>query len=123
MTSPDVTFTEATAEMATAYYGCQPPYSFKGYVALHEGRPIGVGGVFFSGDRPVAFSDMKDEMRPMLKAKARAVRVLETLIRSFKVPVYAVAAESTSVGLLTKLGFTDTHQKASAGPVMMREPT
>jgi hypothetical protein len=51
------------------------------------------------------------------------VRVLEALIRSFKVPVYAVAAEPTSVGLLTKLGFTDAHEKASEGPVMMREPT
>lgn len=116
-----VTFTEATPELARAYYGGLPPYSFKGYVALLDGKPIGIGGVFFNG-APVAFSEMKDEMRTRTKDKARAVRVLERLINTYKSPVVAVAAEPTSVPLLTKLGFQLTGEEEALGPVMVKQP-
>jgi hypothetical protein len=121
MTKSDVTFTEATPELARAYYGSPPPYSFKGYVALLDGKPIGIGGVFFNGG-PVAFSEMKEEMRPRTKDKARAVRVLERLINTYKCPVVAVAAEPTSVPLLTKLGFELTGHEEAQGPVMVKQP-
>ncbi len=122
MTADKVTFVPATPELTRAYYGVPPPYSFKGYVALLDGKPIGIGGVFFHG-HPVAFSEMKDEMRPRLKDKARAVRVLERLIESYRCPVFAVAVEPTSVPLLTKLGFTLTGRQEAAGPVMQRVPS
>lgn len=121
MTRSEVTFTEATPELARAYYGGPPPFSFKGYVALLDGKPIGIGGVFFNGV-PVAFSEMKDEMRPRLKDKARAVRVLERLLNKYRVPVTAVAAEPTSVPLLAKLGFELTGKEESLGPVMVKQP-
>lgn len=117
-----MTFVEATPELVREYYGGPPPYSFKGYVALLDGKPVGVGGVFFNG-APVAFSEMKDEMRPRTKDKARAVRVLQRLIETYRSPVFAVAAEPTSVPLLTKLGFTLTGRQEPAGPVMQREPS
>lgn len=122
MTADKVTFVPATPDLVREYYGGPPPYSFKGYVALLDGKPIGIGGVFFHG-HPVAFSEMKDEMRPRLKDKARAVRVLERLIESYRCPVFAVAAEPTSIALLTKLGFALTDQRAAAGPVMQRVPS
>lgn len=115
-----VAFVPATAEAAHAYYGGQPPYSFKGYVAMLEDRPIGIGGVYYVGRTPYAFSEMKDEMRPRLKDKARAVRLLENLIATYKTPVFAVASEPTSDGLLRKLGFEPTGHKVESGPVMVR---
>lgn len=121
MTKPEITFVPATPELAREYYGGPPPFSFKGYVALLDGKPVGIGGVFFHG-HPVAFSEMKDEMRPRTKDKARAVRVLEKLIKTYRSPVFAVAAEPTSVPLLTKLGFTLTGRQEPAGPVMQRAP-
>lgn len=114
-------FVPATPALARAYYGGPPPYSFKGYVALLDGKPIGIGGIFYNG-HPVAFSEMKDEMRPRRKDKARAVRVLEQLIKAQKSPVFAVAVEPTSVPLLTKLGFALTGREEPAGPVMQRMP-
>lgn len=122
MTADKVTFVPATPDLVRAYYGGPPPYSFKGYVALLDGKPIGIGGVFFNGC-PVAFSEMKEEMRPRTKDKARAVRVLERLIETYKSPVFAVAAEPTSVPLLTKLGFALTGREEPAGPVMERVPS
>lgn len=122
MTRSEVTFTEATSELARAYYDGPPPFSFKGYVALLDGKPVGIGGVFFSGGTPVAFSEMKDEMRPRTRDKARAVRVLERLINTYKCPVVAVAAEPTSVPLLSKLGFVLTGKEEALGPVMVKQP-
>lgn len=122
MTTNDVIFVPATPELAREYYGGPPPFSFRGYVALLDGKPIGIGGIFFNG-HPVAFSEMKDEMCPRTKDKARAVRVLQRLIEAQKSPVYAVAVEPTSVPLLTKLGFALTGRQEPAGPVMQRMPS
>lgn len=120
--TPPVTFREATAAYAEEYYGRQPPFTFRGYVALMDDKPVGVGGVFLHGHTPIAFSEMKEEMRPRLKDKARAARRLEEFIKGYRVPVYAVASEPTSVPLLTKFGFTLTGQNAPNGPVMRRDP-
>ena len=117
-----VTFQFATAEKARAYYGGDPPFSFRGYVALLEDRPIGVGGVYTINGQPWAFSEMKPEMRPRLKDKARSVRILEKLIASYKSPVHAAAAEPTSEGLLLKLGFVPTGEAVAQGPVFVRFP-
>lgn len=122
MTKTDLTFHKATAEAAAEYYGGQPPFTFRGYVALLDGKPVGVGGVFWHGHTPVAFSEMKEEMQPRLKDKARAARLLESFVKAYRVPVYAVASEPTSVPLLTKFGFRLTGQTADSGPVMRREP-
>jgi len=120
MTSSKVTFVEATGDLALAYYGGPPPYSFKGHVALLDGQPVGIGGVYFVNRLPVAFSEEKGLMSR--KDKARATRLLEKQIKAFKAPVFAIATEPTSVGLLTKLGFEMTPLVASLGPVMKRLP-
>lgn len=121
MTSSSLTFELATAEHASAFYGGIPPFSFKGYVALRDGVAVGVGGVFNSGTSPVAFTDMKPE-EISRKDRARAYRLLERFIKGYKVPVFAVASEPTSLGLLTKLGFEQTNINAKAGPVLRRMP-
>lgn len=121
MTSPSAcTFVEATSDLARAYYGGPPPYSFKGHVALLDDQPVGIGGVYYVDRLPVAFSEEKGVMSR--KDKARAARLLETMIRGYRVPVFAIATEPTSVGLLTKFGFEMTPLVASLGPVMKRVP-
>ena len=122
MTSSRIRFVPATAEAVLAYYGGPPPYTFKGYIAMLGDKPVGVGGIYYAGRLPVAFSECKDEMETMRKDKARAVRLLERLIKSYKVPVFAIATLPTSIGLLTKLGFEATKVVASMGPVMKRLP-
>lgn len=121
MTSSEpCTFVEATGDLALAYYGGPPPYSFKGHVALLDGQPVGIGGIYFVDRLPVAFSEEKGRMSR--KDKARAARLLEEMIKKFKAPVFAIATEPTSIGLLTKFGFELTPLVASMGPVMKRLP-
>ena len=122
MIKTDVTFHQATADTAAAYYGGPPQFTFRGYVAMLDDKPVGVGGVFLHGRTPIAFSEMKEEMRSRRKDKARAARKLEEFIKGYRVPVYAVATEPTSVPLLSKFGFELTGQTAEGGPVMRRNP-
>ena len=122
MTRTDVTFHQATADTAAAYYGGPPQFTFRGYVAMLDDKPVGVGGVFMQGRAPIAFSEMKEEMRPRTKDKARAARKLEEFIKGYRVPVFAVASESTSVPLLSRFGFELTGQMTERGPVMRRNP-
>lgn len=122
MSAPKVTFCLATAELARAYYGGDPPFTFRGYVAMLDDRPVGVGGVYFINDQPWAFSEMKPELRPRRKDKARAVRLLERSIAAYRTPVHAAASEPTSEGLLTRLGFLPTGQTVAQGPVFVRFP-
>jgi hypothetical protein len=115
-------FRPATPDLVREYYGGPAPVTFKGYVAVLDDRPVGVGGVSFVNGVRVAFSEMKDEMRPHLKARARAVRVMERLLDSYSAPILAVANpdEPTSAGLLRKLGFKDLGVSTQRGPVLSR---
>lgn len=117
-----ITFEPATALTVLAYYGGPAPFSLKGYVAMLDGQPVGIGGVYWLAGKPVAFSECKPEMETRLKDKARAVRLLKKNIKAYKMPVLAIATEPTSVPLLTKLGFTLTGTEAPGGPVMMWSP-
>lgn len=116
-------FLPATRDLAERYYGRSPPFTFRGYVAVLEGEPVGVGGIFYHGDMPIAFSEMKDEMRPRLKDRARAVRVLEQQFKGHRSTLYAVQdeREPTSAGLLPRLGFVPTGQAIEYGPLWVRE--
>ena len=70
---------------------------------------------------PIAFSQMKDELRPHKKARARAARLLQQMVREFGRPVYAVADrnEPTSQKLLEKLGFKPLGREHQDGPMMV----
>ena len=122
--SSEITFAPATQAYAYDYFGGSPPYGFRGYVALRDGAVVGIGGVFMYEGIPVAFSQMKDPMRPFIKAKARAARLLEKYIDDMRIPVYATADpnEPTSGKLLEKLGFQPTGIEIEQGELLMRRP-
>ena len=122
MTKPEVTFTEATSDLVRAYYGGPAPFTFRGYVALLDGKPIGVGGIYYDNDRPVAFSDMAPEMRARKRDVARAIRVLKSQFDACKATLFVIAnkSEPTAPRLLAKLGFEETGTETEHGPVLVR---
>jgi len=125
MTKSEITFRTATAADAMAYYGGPPPYSFKGFVAELDGETVGIGGVGYQNNMPIAFSEFKETMRPHKKAIAKACRMLTKFFDELRVPVYAVACdtEPTAGYLLAKLGFKPIGLYGPAGETLMREPS
>ena len=117
----DVQFKPATQQAAEEYFAGKPPFGFRGYVAELDGKPVGVGGIFYWGGLPVVFSQMKDELRAHKRAKAKAARLLQNMARQHGRTVYAVAdrKEPTSQKLLAKLGFVPTGQEHPDGPWMI----
>lgn len=112
----------ATQALAREYWGGDPPFSFRGYVAVLGGVVVGVGGVYRMGGRLWAFSKGKPELAPFIKTRAKAVRVLVQLMDRYTEPVYAApdAEEPTAMPLLTKLGFVPTGEELEVGPVLVR---
>ena len=47
MTTPDVQFIPADQAKAEQYFDGRPPFGFRGYIALLDGKPVGVGGIFY----------------------------------------------------------------------------
>jgi hypothetical protein len=117
----DITFRPATSEDAELFYGRAPRFSFKGFVAEYHGDVVGLGGIYYHGDLPVAFTDMAAPMRRDRKACARACRLLTQYFDATGHPVYAVPAP-TSAKLLAKLGFRQTGRNTPIGELLMRTP-
>ena len=80
----------------------------RAFVALLDGRPVAVAGVYREKNYLVAFSEMKDEMRKRKKDIVRLARVNMQAIKARGQPVIAIANkdEVTAPSFLTKLGFT-----------------
>lgn len=97
-------------------------FSFRGYVIEYEGAPIAIGGIYYQDGTPVAFSDLKPEVRRYKKTMVRACKMLLTLFDNAGAPVYAIAnqKEPTAPYLLAKLGFKPTGVFGPAGETMVR---
>lgn len=97
----------ATLELARAYYGAEPPFTFMGWVAVKNGRPLGLAGLYREGGLLNAFCDFSDEMRQhkghMLEGTKRVARMLRATTR----PVFAKCnpLEPAAPALLKRLGF------------------
>ncbi len=120
--SSKATLRRATAADAEAYYGASPLFSFRGFVAEVDGELAGIFGVYYQDGLPVAFSEMRDAMRPHKKAIAKACRMLMQFLNQLGGPVYAFASptEPTSGYLLAKLGFKPTGEMGPYGDVLVR---
>lgn len=119
----EIEFVTATQKLAEQYFGgARPPYGFRGYLALLDGEPVGIGGLFVWEGVPIVFTQMKDPMRKFIKARARAVRLMVGMMDSLKMPVYATAdkMEPTSEKLLAKLGFVPTGIETEHGELLVR---
>jgi hypothetical protein len=113
----------ATQSLARAYWGGDPPFSFRGYVALLDGEVVGVGGLYRMHDRMWIFSGFKPELAPYRKVRAKAVRMLLQLADNYPTPVFATPdrKEPTAMPLLIRLGFVPTGEEVDGDPVLVRE--
>lgn len=117
-------FVRATSELAEAFYGHPAPRSFRGWVVLIDDRPVGIGGLYTDGGYPMAFSDLKDELRSHRRVLIQGVTLMRDMLHGLKVPVFAAANpdESTAPGLLAHLGFKSVGVMTSDGALFMRPP-
>jgi hypothetical protein len=120
-----IRFKFATQETARKFYGKEPELSFRGIVALKDGEPLAIGGVYKIGQAWYAFSDMKPEMRKHKRAIVQGVHLLEAFYDSLGYPVLAVVSkdEPTAPGLLAKLGFVPLGMETEEGEkIVIRSP-
>lgn len=86
------------------FYGQTPPYSMRGIVALEDGEPIGIGGLFVFQGRLFMFSEIRPHAlkyrRHILRAARRVLQLAAGKI------VYACAEQWDSAPrFLQHLGF------------------
>lgn len=112
----------ATQALAEQYWGGRPPFSFRGFMAVLDGAPVGVAGTHRALGRVWAFSDFKEALRPFRKTRVVAVRLMLKLLDSFPCPVYAVASpvEETAGPLLTRVGFRPTGETFEGNVILVR---
>ena len=111
----------ATAQDAELFYGKRPIKTMRGYVAIVDDKPIGIGGIYYEAGVMIAFSEMKPEIRNRKRDIARMARMLVGLYDKIGT-VYAAANkdEPTAPRLLEKLGFVPTGQTGPAGDILVR---
>lgn len=112
----------ATMDDCVAFWGKPPVCSFKGIVAKRGGKVIGIGGIFFDGYMPIAWTEHTEEMTR--KERAVAARVMASYLDDFGKPVYAFAQpdKPTAKTLLLKLGFERTGIVREHGELLKRMP-
>jgi hypothetical protein len=117
-------FVHATRALAEAFYGRPAPRSFRGWVVLLDKKPVGIGGLYTDGGYPMAFSDLKEELRPHRGALIHGVGLMRKMLRDIKVPVFAAANpdEGTAPRLLAHLGFKSVGVDTPDGALFMRPP-
>lgn len=95
----------ATAADVEAFYGHKPESTMRGYVAMLDGRPVGIGGITYKCGVLCAFSEIRDELRPY---KVSIMKFGRKIVQLFgDAPGMAVASrdEPGSERFLTALGF------------------
>jgi hypothetical protein len=121
--SNDIVIRPATDKDARSYNGKRPLYSFRGFVAEKDGEVLGMCGIYFQAGVPIAFSDLRPELRAHKKILAKGCRIVQRLIEELGRPVYAVACdkEPTAPYLLAKLGFRPTGVFGPYGETLVRD--
>lgn len=117
-----VIFRRATAADAEQFFGGQMMFSMRGWVAEQDGVVTAIGGLYYEGGRPIAFSEMTGTFRKDRKDVAKGCRILMQMIDKIKSPVYAVANpnEPTAQKLLAKLGWVPTGRFTEVGELLVR---
>jgi hypothetical protein len=109
----EVTVRKATAADLEEFYQGMPPATMRAYVALVDGKPVGVGGLALSGLSkaravPEAFCEVRDELKPHIRngAVQRGILAILKLIRAHPKSVVAIADPEIpgAPALLTRLG-------------------
>lgn len=93
----------ATQADLDAFYGYRHTMTMRAWVAVLDGRPIGVCGVGYPRGRPIyLFSDIKPEMRRFPKAILRGARLVLDAVKG--PPLFASASSAGAARLLGHLG-------------------
>jgi hypothetical protein len=97
----------SNAEDVKALYPGGMKYTFYGITVELEGKPIGLGGIYFHRSW-VLFAHITPELRKYKLTIWRTCKELMKAIKHLDQPVYAVADPSIpgSAFLLKKMGFT-----------------
>lgn len=117
----DFRLVPATREHALAFWGGEPPFSFRGFAGLIGDEVVGVMGVHFAGDRFWAFSGwIKERVSPRMRVLA--IREMVRYMDEQKIPLYATADKdhASAVDLLFKLGFVPTGELLEDAEIMVR---
>lgn len=114
----------ATPELTEAYFGRKSDKTFRGWVGVLDGKPVGLCGIYNDGGYPVVFGDIAPELRPYRKTIVEGIRRVRRMMDESRLPVMAVMSreEPTAPALLAKLGFVPTGREIDDGPVFERKP-
>lgn len=105
---------QATAADVIEWYEGYPPATLRAWVAVLDGKVVGIAGVAYGGLSksrfvPEAFSEFKPELEPHLRSAPvqRAIRRVVKMIRATRPgPIaYASPKHEGSQELLKRLGF------------------
>lgn len=100
----------ATKELLTEYYGEPQDPRVRAFVALLDGKPIGVGGIAYRGQNLEVFSDLQPEMKRYKLTIYKVARKIRDILREKRLPAFAVANpdEPTADAFLRRIGFEKT---------------
>jgi hypothetical protein len=98
-----------TADIKSFYEAKGEPdlgYTYRAVVAEHEGRIIGIGGIYYQMDKTmVCFSDMLDEMKQYKKAIVRVSYMVMQMVIERGIPVMALCQDEKSLNFCKAFGF------------------
>lgn len=110
----------ATADLTEAYYGNRPRRTFRGWVGVLDGKPVGVCGIYREDGQPYAFSEFRNCVDR--KTIVRAIRLMVEAMDAVKGPLLAIENKDapTAPGLLKRLGFVPTDRSGPDGRILVR---
>jgi hypothetical protein len=99
----------ATQELIEIFFGEPPKRTIRAVVAVKDGEPIAVAGLFLDQSRYVLFSDLKPEMYKHKKAIVKTMRAARKLMDTVHLPVYAVPEKEpyNDAVIIKHLGFKE----------------
>jgi hypothetical protein len=102
-----VAIRQATAADIAAFYGETPRRSMRALVAVLDGKPVGLAGVYYHQGQVVAFSETKPELQGMRHAIGRGALAVLAMLKRMNIPVLALAQQDIegSAAFLARCGF------------------
>lgn len=122
MTRREPVMRPATAQDFERFYHARPKTRCRAYAADLDGEVLGLCGVTYQMGKPVAFSDIRPELRRYRRTLVKAAKMLNDLLDHIGGHVYAVADrdEATAPYLLARLGFVPTGVYGPSGEILVR---
>lgn len=98
----------ATSDDVIEYFGEPQAGTLRAYVAVLDGRVVGILGVVREGPIGKYFCDFKPEIEPFLRSMTimRAIKRSMEFVYDYKGPLVSVAAHAEGCRILHRLGFT-----------------